>query len=195
MNSADPDSITIDFGSSNCLCLDNRNRRGIIRIIHFGNIITPGSYRTVTFSNFYVNDHQIEGVHTITANGQNSAGNWNWTITAQNMKITRPNGKFHSWNSTRNREMIAGTGTPFLRYDDVFLITGTANGSNINGNNYVANITDALRKEGSCKWIVKGIVQIFPDNKPIRTLDFGTGSCDDQATVTINGNTYNITLH
>lgn len=195
MNSTDPDTTTIDFGTSNCLCLDNRNRRGVITIIHSGNKITPGSYRTITFNNFFVNDNQIEGTHTITANGQNSNGNWNWTVTAQNMKITKSNGKFHSWNSTRNREMIAGAGTPYQRNDDVFLITGSSSGNNSNGKNYSALIIDALRKEATCKWIVKGSVQIFPDNKPLRTLDFGTGSCDDQATVTINGTTYNITLH
>lgn len=195
LNSADPDTITIDFGTSDCLCADNRNRRGIITIIHFGNKITPGSYRTVTFNNYFVNNYQIEGTHTITANGQNGSGNWNWTITAQNMKITRPGGKFHSWNSTRNREMVAGANTPLLRNDDVFHVTGYANGNNSNGQSYTATIISALRRENSCKWIVKGSVQIIPDNKPMRTLDFGTGSCDDKATVTINGNIYNITLH
>ena len=195
LNSTDADTITIDFGTSNCLCIDNRYRRGILTIIRFGNRFTAGSYRTVTFNNYFVNDHQVEGTHTITNNGQNSTGNWNWTVTAQNMKITKPNGKWHSWNSTRNREMIAGSATPLLKTDDVFIITGIADGTNLNGNSYAASITSPLKREGSCHWIVQGTVLLTPSNKPQRVLDYGNGSCDDQATVAINGNTYNITLH
>lgn len=187
-------TITINFGTSNCLCMDNRFRRGIITITHFGDRWTSGSYRAVSFNNYFVNDHQVEGVHTITANGQNGSGNWNWTITGQNMKISRPDGKWHSWNSTRNREWL-NNGTPLVKNDDAVHITGSAMGTNINGHNYSATIISTLRREAGCKWIVKGAVQIIPDSKPMRTLDFGTGSCDDKATVTINGNTYNITLH
>lgn len=195
LNNADPDTIIIDFGTSNCLCIDNRKRRGIITVVHFGNKVTPGSYRTITFNNYFVNDYKIEGTHTVTANGKNGSGNWAWTVTAQNMKITYPSGKSHSWNSTRIREMVAGAGTPFLRSDDAFHITGDANGTNVNGKNYSATIISPLRREAGCKWIIKGSVQVTPDNKPMRTLDYGTGSCDDKATVTINGNTYNINLH
>ncbi len=195
LNGADPDTIIIDFGTSNCLCADNRNRRGIITIIHFGDKFTSGSYRSIFFSNFFVNDNKIEGTHTITANGKNGSGNWNWTVTGQNMKITNAKGKFHTWNSARLRELIEGGSTLYYRDDDVLKITGSASGNNSNGKNYSATIISPIIKEAGCQWIVKGTVQIVPDNKPMRTLDFGTGSCDNKATVTIDGNIYNITLN
>jgi hypothetical protein len=194
VDASNADTITIDFGPTNCQGPDGRNRRGIITIIRNGDKFTAGSYRIITFNNYYVNDNHIEGTHTVTAKGQNGNGNYNWDINAQNMKITRTNGKWHSWNSTRNREMIAGLST-LARIDDVFLITGSGGGTNSNGGSYTALITKELRRELNCKWFVSGTVVVTPANKPQRTLNFGNGNCDNQATVTINGNTYNITLH
>ena len=196
-NSADADTVTIDFGSTNCQCNDGRYRRGIIMIIHQGKWWIANSYRTITFDNYYVNDRHIEGTHTVTYNGLNSANHANWSITATNMKITSPDGtKYHTWNSTRNREHSSNNSTPFNPFDDVYSITGSASGSNSNGVSYTANITNALKRHLDCKYFEAGTVELTPSNKPMRTLDFGTdGTCDNQATVTINNNTYTITLH
>ncbi len=46
----------------------------------------------------------------------------------------------------------------------------------------------------SCRNIVAGQLAITPDGKATRYINFGTGTCDNDATVTINGNVYNITL-
>ncbi len=188
-------TITIDFGPSNCLCKDGRNRRGKIIVVNTGLFFIAGSSRTVTFDNYYVNDHHIEGIHTVTYNGLNSSNHPNWTISAQNMKITRPNGNYHSWNSTRNREWAQGDSTLFNWTDDVYLITGSASGTNVNGASFTANITSALRWELSCHWLVSGTIELTPANKPTRTVDFGSGACDNQATVTIGTKTYTITMH
>ena len=190
-----PHTITIDFGASNCTCVDGRERRGVINVSYTGSYFTSGSVRTVTFTGYYVNDHHIEGTHSVTYNGLNTAGNPNWTINASNMKVTRTDGRFHTWNSIRNREMIAGAATPIIRSDDIYLVTGSATGVNINGVSYTATITDALRRAMSCHWIESGKISITPDQRPTRLLDFGTSGCDNQATVTINNNSYNITLH
>jgi hypothetical protein len=76
----------------------------------------------------------------------------------------------------------------------VYLITGSANGTSAGGTSYTAVIGQALRKELSCRHIVSGIISITPGDKPTRTINYGDGTCDDKATVTINGNVFNITL-
>ena len=91
--------------------------------------------------------------------------------------------------------MIAGASTPFVRNDDIYRITGTANGVNINGVSYTANIVQPLRRAISCQWVESGTVEITPANLATRTLDFGSTGCDNQATVTVNNNSYSITLH
>jgi hypothetical protein len=57
------------------------------------------------------------------------------------------------------------------------------------------NIIQPLVKEIGCKWITSGKVEIQPTGKLLRTVDYGNGTCDKDATLLINGNTYNITLH
>ena len=190
-----PRVLTINFGTSNCVCQDGRSRRGIISIAYTGGYFQTGTTRTITFTDYYVNDKHVEGTHTVTNNGLNSAGNYTWTVQAVDMRITRPTGEYHTWNSTRTREMIAGASTPILRNDDIYLITGTASGVNVNGVSYTANILQPLRRAVSCQWMESGKIEITPANLATRTLDFGNTGCDNQATVTVNSNTYSITLH
>jgi hypothetical protein len=37
-------------------------------------------------------------------------------------------------------------------------------------------------------------VEITPQNKPTRTINYGNGSCDGTFSVTVNGNTFSVTL-
>jgi hypothetical protein len=191
---SNPHTIIIDFGTTNCLCKDGRYRRGIINVSYTGNYFDTGSQRTITFSNYYVSDNLVEGTRVVTNSGLNAAGNIYWTVQATNMKITRPDGTFHTWSSTRTREMIAGYGTQTV-FDDVHSITGSFNGTDASGNAFVANITAPLQRQIGCHWIVSGTMEILKTGKPLKTLDFGNGACDSTATVTVNGQTRTITLH
>jgi hypothetical protein len=52
-----------------------------------------------------------------------------------------------------------------------------------------------LRIELACRFIVSGTIEMRPQDRPVRLLDYGNGDCDNVATVTINGETYTIYLH
>ncbi|HRG57519.1 MAG TPA: hypothetical protein PK323_01100 [Bacteroidia bacterium] len=189
-----PRVLIIDFGSSNCLCADGRNRRGKIIVTYTGRYFEIGAIKTMNFDNFYRNDNKLEGTRTITNNGLDAQGRMNWTINAQNMKITKSNGKVHTWNSVRTRTMLAGNDTKTWT-DDVYQITGSASGTNANGINYTANITKPLHRAMNCRWIDSGTIEITPEGRAVRTVDFGNGNCDDQATVNVRNKTRNITLN
>ena len=184
-------TIVIDFGNG-CVGLDGRTRAGIINVSYTGPYFQSGSSHTITFDSFYVDTRKIEGTRQVINNGLNGNGNMNWTIIATNMKITRTDGYWRSWNSTRNREMTQGLGDNTWA-NDVYRINGTASGSNSNGNSYSMNISNVVR-DNSCYWITAGTIEITPANLRTRTLDFGNGSCDDQATVTVGNQTRNISL-
>lgn len=188
-----PSHMVIDFGTG-CLGLDGRYKSGQIIVDFTGHYFDAGSVRTITFNNYYVDSNHVEGTRIVTNNGINASGNMSWSIDAQNMTVTKPDGSFHIWNSQRTREIIAGFSTQTI-YDDVYLITGSFNGTDANGNAFIANITTPLRKEVGCHWMVTGVIQITKTNKPLKTLDFGNGSCDQYATVTVNGHVKTITLH
>jgi len=116
----------------------------------------------------------------------------NWSINAVNMKVTRPDGTWRTWNSQRTREMIQGYGDS-LYVNDIYKVNGTANSTNNSGDVFSAVITDLIR-DNSCYWITSGTIAITPSSGIVRTIDFGNGSCDDLATVTKNGNTVSFHL-
>lgn len=190
---ATPHTITVDFGSSNCLCSDGRYRRGIINISFSGRYRDAGSTHTITFTNYYVNDNKVMGTKTVVNNGPNSSGNLTYSITVNGQIVKASGGGTITWNSTRTREWIVGESTPAWN-DDVYLITGSASGTSAGGTSFTLNITSALRKEIGCRHFVSGSFALTPSGKAVRYVDYGSGGCDNSATVTINGNTYNITL-
>ncbi len=189
-----PRVLTIDFGDTNCLGKDGRYRRGKILVSFTGRYYRPGTIITTTFDNFYVNDNQIEGTKVVTNNGLNDQGHLSWTISVNGI-ITLANGNGTiSWKSQRTREWTEGQATPHNRWDDVFLITGQASGKRANGLTWTHEITKPLEVKLACRFIVSGTVQIKPEGKPMRTLDFGDGECDNLATVSVDGKTYTIHL-
>jgi len=80
----------------------------------------------------------------------------------------------------------------------MYAITGSASGTKASGASFTVNITEALIRNMSSslcrRHFTQGKVELTPSGKATRFIDYGTGACDDQATVTINGNVYNITL-
>ena len=45
-----------------------------------------------------------------------------------------------------------------------------------------------------CRYITEGTLELTPDGLDTRSIDYGTGVCDAQATVSINNRDYNATL-
>jgi len=194
-----PHLLTIDFGSTNCLCNDGKYRRGQILVSYNSTYFAQGAVKTTTFNNYFRNDNKLEGTRSVTNLGLNADGNMAWSISAVNMKITKTNGNMHTWNSERTRTMTAGANTSAWS-DDQYMITGSGSGVNANGVNYTASIMTPLHRALSCHWIDSGVIAFTRSNGSTRTINFGTGTCDDQATVTVtrnNGNTstQTITLH
>ena len=194
-----PKTLTIDFGSTNCLCSDGRFRKGKVIANLTGRYRDSLTVITVTLDQYYVNDYHIEGSKTITNLGHvgtyGTGGHLKYSIVVANAKITPPTGNPVYWNSTRTREWIEGEATSWPTWtDDVYLIDGSADGTDANSNTFTVTITTPLRIALDCKWIESGTVEIAPDGLAIRTVDFGNGTCDNQASVTINGVTYNFTM-
>lgn len=177
--------VIYDFHNG-CTGPDGKTRAGRVIVNYTGaGYFDPGSSWVVTFDSFYVNTRHVEGTRSVINNGFNGNGNMTWSITATNMKITRTDGTWRSWNSNRMREMVAGYGDSTW-VNDVYVVNGTTTGTNSNGESHSSILTN-LRHENSCHWITSGTMEITPSNKPVRTIDFGNGTCDDIATVTKNG--------
>ncbi len=194
-----PKDITIDFGTGTTDWL-GRTRKGIININATAMYKDPGAVFTIVPSNYYVEDHKVEGQKIVTNNGRNTAGNINYTIEIDNGRLTTPDGDVATWESIRNREWSAGEGTNWLSHglsgilDDVYTITGSANGVNRLGREFDLVITNPLIVALDCQWIKKGTFEMQPEDLDVRTFDYGPGDCDNEATVEIGGRTYNIVM-
>jgi hypothetical protein len=76
----------------------------------------------------------------------------------------------------------------------VSFISGSASGTDRSGKKFTVDINTPLRREMGCRWIVSGVQTITPEGKKARTIDYGDGTCDDKAKVTIDGNTFEFSL-
>jgi len=189
-----PKTISIDFGTENCLGNDGKYRRGIIVTEITGWYGDSLTTLTIQPDEFFVNDYKVEGIKTVKNLGH-IEGNLTFSIKVQDGIITAPDGKQSFWETDRTRTWIEGESTPWpLISDDVYLIAGTANGTTSAGKNYVMETVEDIRVEIACKWIVSGILDVTPEGIATRTLDYGDGECDNLAVVIVNGVSYNIVL-
>jgi len=187
-----PKKLTIDFGETNCLCYDNRYRRGKIFVEYTGEYTQEGSFRQVTSENFYINDNEVIINKTITTEGYNASNHLVFSIN-ETGTIHWVDETTYTWASERQREWIEGEGTLNIT-DDVYLITGNASGSNSNGDSFTKVVTSALKYKISCTNIVSGVVSITMNNALNILVNFGEGECDRIAIVTILGYTFEIIL-
>jgi hypothetical protein len=189
-----PYKLVIDFGQANCKCDDQVYRRGKI-IVHFnGSYWAPGTVINYTFDNYFINDNQITGTKTVTNKGRNLTNHLWWETVVSGTVIKANNGGTFTWNSTRQHEWTEGESTAFQWWDDVYMITGNANGTGTDGKAYAIDITNALKKKLNCEWLESGTLNIQVEDLPLIVLDYGSGICDNQATATVNGQIYTITL-
>ncbi len=193
-------SINVDFGSANCLCRDFRYRRGVIHIEYSGAYRDSGTVITTTFNNYYVgrdssNMFKVTGHKTVTNQGHN-ANNHLWYTIQVNGQLENRNGQILTWNSVREREWIAGESTTGMNgwLDDQYYIRGSADGTNFEGTAFTVNITKRLWVALDCSYIKEGTFELIPTGKPTRVFDYGDGTCDDDATLTVNNTTFPIKL-
>jgi hypothetical protein len=186
-----PKRMVIDYGSGT-LCVDGKLRAGRLLVGFTGRYRDAGTVITIIPDSFYQNGNKLEGFKTITNNGRNSRNNLNYTIEVKNAKLTTVDGKTRTWTSTRNREWIGGENTKAFN-DDVYQITGTAYGTSSNRVNFAVDILQPLQVDFSCQYrITAGEVEVKPIYKLTRTINYGSGTCDNNYTVKIGNRTFTV---
>lgn len=193
VSAVNPDTIIIDFGTG-CIGNDLKNRSGQIIISSTGRYRDVGAVITITPSNYFVNSNQVLGSRVVTNSGNNSQGQPSFTVQVNGSILLANNGGTITWTASRVRTWTEGYNTPLLFSDDVYSVSGSSNGTKVNGDTWTSQITSPLVHKRLCHQIVSGTCIISPSNRPTRTIDFGSGECDSTATVTINGNTYTIVI-
>jgi hypothetical protein len=179
-----PKNITIDFGSG-CTSINGVIRSGKINITLSDSLRKSGSVAVMTFIDYYVSGFHKEGTTTWTNTSQGGIKSWNRKCV--DGKITAPNGRFWMHSGTQDVVQTEGSSTPFNLLDDVFSITGSHSVTNAAGKTRSSEITEALEKKVICDNVDKGKIKIQGPNHSA-VIDFGDGTCDRIATITIDGN-------
>jgi hypothetical protein len=179
-----PKNIVLDFGTG-CTSANGVTRKGKIFITISDSLRKSGSIAVMTFDGYYVNNFKKEG--TITWTNTSTAGSKSWQRKYENGKITAPDGRYWTHSGIKNIVQVAGVTTPHNLLDDVYSITGEHTVTNAAGKSRTSTITEALEKKVICENIDKGKVKIQGPNH-YAILDYGDGTCDNIATISIDGN-------
>jgi len=189
-----PKTLTLDFGTG-CTSVDGVLRTGKISYLFSGPLLFPGTTASVTLTNYSVNGYGIQGSYTITNTSSDSTGiSINTQVT--NGIITYPDATNYHYSHNRTYTMIAGSSTVFDISDDVYSITGNSSFSNSEGSSIVWTIVTAtpLIKAVNCRYISKGVVNFSYNQSVNGSIDFGDGTCDNAATITVGNIQQPITL-
>jgi hypothetical protein len=216
-------TITVDFGAG-VLGQDGRTRSGKIiydlsqctptSSVFYRN---PGFKVIITSQNYVVDQHSVTIVNKtianttpLSVNSQTvySGVNLTWSINS-NISVVKPDGKTVTWTCSRTKELI-NSNDPACYHGQLVPISwsmakvklnGTASGTNAKGESYTVTAANLVR-DFTCSPntnpkrhpFISGTIDYKPGSRPTRHVDYGNGGCDNNATVTVNGVTYAITL-
>jgi hypothetical protein len=183
-----PVSFEIDYGTTGCLGSDGVYRKGKLKITTAKRWKKYGNTITVDLIGFNANSMDLSGQVKITYSDS-------VTLATEIINGRCSNGTWQiDYSGVKTMKQIAGYSTKQDGSDDIYSIGGTTTGKNREGRNYTTTITNNLIKKSNCKWITSGTLESSPDGFRTRTVDFGNGSCDDDATFTVNGQTISFKL-
>ncbi|WNJ20959.1 hypothetical protein [Pontibacter sp. G13] len=188
-------SITVDFGTG-CTGPHGKTIAGQILITYNKWLYRPGAVRTVTLDSFYVDGVHVEGTKTTTNTMTSMLDPISLNTVLTNGQMTWPSGAIATREFDRTKTWIRGLNPS----QDEFHVDGYTETVRQNGDTVRVDITSTLIRKRQCR-VSQGIRIPVEGEKLIQKtgeddvlMDFGNGTCDDQVTVTVNGNSQVINL-
>lgn len=181
-DSTDQDTLIINFGEENYLHLGHLKRGEIISIYNKF-IYNSNSQITTTFNNFYINNNLIQGKMYLENNGSNQNGFLEFSLTVDSMSMYTNNGSIDISNGNYIKQLVSGYNTQYQYLDNIYKLTGNAQGNSSNNNNFSLEISDSLNMNLSCFEsssciITEGTSRLIPDGYEERIINYGNNSCD-----------------
>ncbi|MCB9187039.1 MAG: hypothetical protein H6601_09870 [Flavobacteriales bacterium] len=199
-----PKTLTIDYGTG-CIGSDGVSRSGKIMAIFSGDFRSENTTVNISFENFTNGQYTVTGTDSVTNTGTDANGNPIFSEVIRDVTISW-NTQEILWHADLNRTWLEGDTTNFTTdtiggtlglaglNDDVFTLSGTAIGNDSNTHPFSLEVTQPLVLPTSCKWITEGMLIVSPVNFNAGTVDYGTGDCDKQVTIEVDGEVFNFTL-
>lgn len=197
-----PHTKTVDYGTTGCMGTDGLMRKGKRITIFYADINTAPIGTMIsqtTYDSYYVNDISISGTVN-TYIDSSSTTDTLITKVVTNRTLADGNGDQKTVTGTNYWKRISGGNTP-NKHDDVYQITGGSSGTEtLNGTTEMTwtsqtDATNPVIKPESCEYRTQGAIdiQLQVTNGGNETytehLDYGSGTCDNTATLSINNGT------
>lgn len=184
-------SMVVNFGEQ-CTLNNGAQVSGQINL-SYGPIQNQSREVMYQYQDFTYNQNEVLGSGTVIRTLENANGNPEAVLNSEitinfvgsDVSATR--------NLNRTREWIEGVVSGTWT-DNVFLITGNWNTTFTNGTSRSGEVITALRKEATCPFFVTGAIAITNQNGVSGILDYGEGTCDNSAVVTIGEQEFTIML-
>lgn len=170
---------------------EDRNGNAITGTLIKTETYTEGnSENTLTITDFNINGYVINGVKTYSWTSANENGNPEMSGTVS-IEVETSEGTI---TKTGNRTVEITEGADTRTWvDNTKSITGSYSYEGL-GTSFSMEITTPLVKPAACKFIVSG-VKTYTTAEGTTTLDYGDGTCDGFATMTLpDGTTEEVTL-
>lgn len=184
-----PKSILIDFGTA-CTDPNGRTRSGRLQALLSGPISDSGSVLQIEPDSFYVDGVHVEGKETLST--LSNTGKLVLGVQVSNGMLTWPDGRTLQDSSQFVMTQTAGMGTSsFL--DDVYQVTGDSYLVLADRSTLSMHVSAGLEKSLLCEDYISGILEVVYQNQTA-SIDFGNGSCDNKATITVGNQSEVVTL-
>ena len=180
-------TITIDYGDGSS-CSDSNVRKGKIvdafKLTGQWSNMVFNTTENITLTGYYLDSAQVDGNIVSTSQSTDASS----AVEAKNVKITYADGTTLSWKGNYT----------YTEEDDSTKMTGTWSGVNRQGESFTANVTKKIVYIYSCRNSktlepVSGTIEEKTGDKT-SIIDYGDGSCDNEYTITTNGNTVKYTF-
>lgn len=184
-----PLTMVVNYGAGCTDPVDGKTRAGRINVTMDRSWDSTGCVMTMVLDSFYLGAIHFQGTCIVTRTGNsfhlvlndgrcNKAGSAPWEIL---------------WNTDKTITWTSGSSNS--QGNQIITVTGSNNGTDRNGKTFTATVTNPIVRDLSCTWITQGTVVLTPEGKAERTIDYGTGTCDNRGTITIEGNTFEFTMN
>lgn len=190
-----PHTLIIRFGETDCLCADGRKRRGSIIVQYNGRYLDTAQVHTITYNNYYLEGNRLTGWVKTTRVDTTVTGNWFYKVQVKDSMDVNPDPlqtQHVVWSGNLMRRWVGGQNTP-QRDDDFFSISGSTTITSPNGHVYNFNIGTPLQFAITCDYAQSGVVNVTGYNGS-RVLNYGNGSCDNEAQLNVGVRVYQLTL-
>lgn len=189
-----PKTLIINYGPESCEDNFGTKRNGMLEVVLNGPYLESPTTATVTSVNFNSNGFQAEGTIVIGQRVIREDGTHTLKINTDGLKVDRGGDEPIWLSGVYELSWKEGFDNPNFAFDNLYKVKGESSGNSADGYEFVARTIEDLDYMFGCRWVKRGKTEITPIDFKTRTVDFGSGSCDNTAKLKIGNRDYDLSL-